>query len=117
LKGVDEMSLDVALMVFVLGGIGLSAAYVRAEYRRWRELGAAERRREAALRQLHAARLSEPQDRSRLPSVHELQGFSETEAANPDPISPLERGAAHSLSQGTHPFSERRKRERQRAVP
>jgi hypothetical protein len=110
------MSLDVALMVFVLGGIGLSAAYVRAEYLRWREVGATERRREAALRALHAARLSEPQDRTQLPSVMELQGFSETEAANPEPIS-LEHGAAHNLSPGNYPFPERRKRERQRAVP
>ena len=109
------MSLDVALMVFVLGGIGLSAAYVRAEYLRWREVGAAERRREAALRKLHAARLSEPQDRARLPSVLELQGFSETEAANPDSISPSERGAAHGQSLSTS-FPERRKRERQRAT-
>jgi hypothetical protein len=111
------MSLDVALMVIVLGGIGLSAAYVRAEYLRWRNLGAAERRREAALRKLHAARLSAYQDDALLPSVLKLQGFSEAEAANPDHVSPIGRGAARTLLQRTYPFPERRKRKRQRATP
>jgi hypothetical protein len=94
------MSLDVALMVIVVGGIGLSAAFVRAEYLRWRDLGAAERRREAALRKLHSARLYARQDNAALPSLLELRSFSEAEAANPDHVSPI---------------GERRKRKRQRA--
>jgi citrate lyase beta subunit len=52
------MSFDLVLMVVLVAGIALSAAYVRAEYISWREDGAAERRRESALSELHAARLS-----------------------------------------------------------
>jgi hypothetical protein len=78
------MSFDVALIVIIVGGIGLSAAYVRAEYLRWREHGAAERRKETSLRELHAARLSEQKNADLLPSVLQLQGFGEGEAANPE---------------------------------
>ncbi|HSZ09517.1 MAG TPA: hypothetical protein VK794_13340 [Steroidobacteraceae bacterium] len=83
------MSLDVVLMIVVLGGIGLSAAYVRAEYLRWRDLGAAERRRETVFRKLHAARLFAQRDKALLPRVLKLQEFSEAEAANPDHVSPV----------------------------
>jgi hypothetical protein len=110
------MSLDVALIVIVLGGIGLSAVYVRTEYMRWRELGAAQLRREAALRELHAARLSEQQNAALLPSVLELQGFSEQEAANPEGAANIGHGAARTRSQRTYPFADRRKRKRQRAT-
>jgi hypothetical protein len=109
------MSLDVALMVIVLGGIGFSAAYVRAEYMRWRELGAAELRREAALRELHTARLFEQQNAAPLPSVLELQGFSEQDAANPEGAADTGHGVARTRSQRT-PFADRRKRKRQRAT-
>jgi hypothetical protein len=78
------MGFDIALILIVVGGIGLSAAYVRAEYMRWREHGAAERRRETALRALHAARLSDQQNAALLPSVLRLQEFSNGEAANPE---------------------------------
>jgi hypothetical protein len=111
------MTLNVALLVIVLGGIGLSGAYVRAEYLRWRDLGASERRREEVLRKLHAARLSAQQDNALLPSVLELQGFSAAEAANPDYLLPIAHGAARTLPQRTYPFPERRKRNRQRATP
>ena len=77
------MSFDIVLLLIVVGGFGLSAAYVRAEYARWREHGAAQRRSETALRELHAARLSDQQDAA-LPSVLRLQGFSNDEAANPE---------------------------------
>jgi hypothetical protein len=111
------MSLDVVLMLIVLGGVGLSAIYVRAEYIRWREHGAAERRRETALRELHAARLSEQQNAALLPSVLELQGFSEGEAANPEGAANIGRGgAARTSSLSIHSFAERRKRKRQRAT-
>ena len=69
------MSFDVALILVIVGGVALSIAYVKAEYTRWREHGAAERRRETALRNLHAARLSARQESEPLPSVLTLQGF------------------------------------------
>jgi hypothetical protein len=78
------MGFDVLLIAVIVGGIGLSVVYVRAEYRSWREHGAAERRREAALRDLHAARLSEQNDPQLLPSVVQMQGFADGEAANPE---------------------------------
>jgi len=110
------MSLDVVLIVIVIGGIGLSAAYVRTEYRRWRELGEAQLRRESAQRELHAARLSDQQNAAMLPSVLELQGFSEQEAANPEGGANIGYGVARTRSQRTHPFADRRKRKRQRAT-
>jgi hypothetical protein len=110
------MSLDVALIVIVLGGIGLSAAYLRAQYMHWRKLGAAQLRREAALRELHTARLSEQQNAALLPSVLELQGFSEQEAANPEGAANSGHGLARTRSQHTYPLADRRKRKRQRAT-
>lgn len=94
------MGFDFVLMAIIVGGVGLSAAYVTAEYRSWREQGAAIRRREAALRSLHAARLSEQRDGLMLPSVLQLQGFGDGQAANPD---------------GPTDLAERRKRQRKRA--
>lgn len=106
------MGFDVVLMVVVLGGIALSAAYVRAEYINWREDGAAERHRESALRDLHATRLSatgEPaQDASLLPSVVQLHGFSPEYTANTDE-------AANPEPRRSYPSVERRKRSRQHA--
>jgi hypothetical protein len=107
------MSFDIVLMVIVVGGIGLSAAYVRAEYIRWREHGATERRREKALRELHTARLSEQHD-ALLPSVMRLHGFGEDEAANPDNAA-TRRGGVRANPPRIYPFAERRKRPRQRA--
>jgi hypothetical protein len=112
------MGFDIVLLLVVVGGIGLSAAYVRAEYVRWREHGAAQRRKETALRELHAASLSDQQNAALLPSVLRLQGFSHDEAANPEGSNNMgagSRGAARSNSPRTYPFGERRKRDRQRA--
>jgi hypothetical protein len=95
------MGFDVLLIAVIVGGIALSVAYVRAEYRSWRKQGAAQRRREAALRDLHAARLSE-QHNQLLPSLVQMQGFGDGEAANP------EHARVHTLD-------DRRKRGRQRA--
>lgn len=95
------MVFDLVLIAIIVGGVGLSAAYVRAEYRSWREQGASMRRREAAIRSLHAARLAEQRDGLMLPSVLQLQGFGDGQAANPD---------------GPTEFAERRKRQRQRAA-
>jgi hypothetical protein len=112
------MSFDIVLLVIVVGGIGLSAAYVRAEYIRWRENGVIQRRREAALRELHAASLSDQQNATLLPSVLRLQEFVNDEAANPEGSSNIadgSRSAARSNSPRTDPFGDRRRRDRQHA--
>ena len=96
------MGFDVLLIAVILGGIGLSIFYVSAEYRSWREQGAAQRRREAALRDLHSARLSQQHDPQLLPSVVQMQGFGDAQAANPE----------HAQ---VYPLAERRKRLRQGA--
>jgi len=110
------MGFDFVLIALIVGGIALSAAYVREEYVAWRTHGAAQRRREAALRELHAASLSEQRE-ALLPSVLKLQGFGETEAANPDTADVLgatRRAAGLNNSVRTYPVAERRKRSRQR---
>jgi hypothetical protein len=111
------MGFDVLLIAVIVGGIGLSAAYVGAEYCLWREQGAAQRRREAALRDLHAARLSEQHDLQLLPSVLRLQGFGEDRAANPGHAADLEaRGSsARTDSPRQYPFAKRRERVTKRA--
>lgn len=111
------MGFDVVLIALIVGGTVLSGAYVRAEYIAWRKNGAAQRRRDAALRELHAASLSEQRD-ALLPSVLKLQGFGETEAANPDTAGEL-AAARHGSGPripGGFPLGERRKRARQRAA-
>lgn len=111
------MGFDVALIALIVGGIVLSVVYVSAEYRVWREHRAAERRREAALRDLHAASLSEQRD-ALLPSVLKLQGFGASEAANPDTAGEFSaaRRAAGLKDPRTFPLGDRRKRARQRAT-
>ncbi|HEX3913969.1 MAG TPA: hypothetical protein VHW71_10710 [Steroidobacteraceae bacterium] len=109
------MSFDFVLIAIIVGGVGLSAAYVVAEYRGWREQGAAIRRREAALRSLHAARLSEQREDLLLPSVLQLQGFGKGQAANPD-ATELDTARAQARGDSPHarPLGDRRKRQRQR---
>jgi len=110
------MGFDIVLIAVLVGGIVLSAAYVRAEYLGWREQGVAERRRAAALGELHASSFSEQQN-ALLPSVVRLQGFSAGEAANPDEAAGFATGRrAPTISPRTYPFAERRKRVRQRAT-
>ena len=112
------MGFEAVLIAFITGGFALSVAYVRAEYLGWRERGAAERRREAALRQLHAASLSEQREALLLPSVLKLQGFEESEAANPDlgsQFTTARRAAALRDSRRPYP-PERRKRAREPAA-
>ena len=53
------MGFDFVLIALIVGGIGLSAAYVREEYVAWRTHGAAQRRREAALRDVARHKLSD----------------------------------------------------------
>jgi hypothetical protein len=111
------MSFDVVLIAVIVGGLALSGAYVRAEYLGWREHGAAQRRRDAVLRERHAASLSEQRD-ALLPSVLKLQGFGASEAANPgdsDEFAAPRRASGLSISPRTYPLWERRKRARQRA--
>jgi hypothetical protein len=112
------MGFDIVLIALVVGGIALSGVYVRAEYLAWREHGAMQRRREAALRERHAASLSEQRD-ALLPSVLKLQGFGEREAANPDASdeeAAARRAAGVGNSARSFPLAERRKRARQRAT-
>jgi hypothetical protein len=112
------MGFDVVLIAVIVGGLALSGAYVRAEYLAWREHGAAQRRREAALRKLHAASLSEQRD-ALLPSVLKLQGFGVSEAANPDTdgeLAAARRAAGLGNSPRTYSLAERRKRPRKRAT-
>ena len=47
------MSPDDVLFGIIVSGVGLSAAYFRDEYIRWRELRAAEMRKQASRRDLH----------------------------------------------------------------
>jgi hypothetical protein len=111
------MSFDVVLIALLVGGIALSAAYVRAEYLGWREHGAAERRKEAALRELHAASLSEQHNALLLPSVMKLQGFGTAEAANPDTAGEIAAARRASVpGSPRNPFEDRRKRDRQGAT-
>lgn len=112
------MGFDIVLIALVVGGIALSGAYVRAEYLAWREHGAMQRRRETALRERHAASLSEQRD-ALLPSVLKLQGFGEREAANPDAAdeyAAARRAAGPGNSARGLPLTERRKRARQGAT-
>jgi hypothetical protein len=109
------MSFDVFMIAVVLGGLALSAAYVGAEYRSWREQRAAQSRRDAALRELHAASFSE-QHESLLPSVVKLQGFGDGEAANPDSAASGGLRPAAKKIPSAYPLGERRKRARQRAT-
>jgi len=110
------MGFDVVLVAIIVGGIALSVAYVRAEYLGWRRHGAAQRRREAAQSQLHAESLSDQRD-ALLPSVMKLQGFGESEAANPDDseIAAARRASGQSNSPRPYALAERRKRMRKRA--
>jgi hypothetical protein len=95
------MGLDDVFIAMLVGGIGLSIAYLVAEYHHWRTQGAAQRRREALQRELHAARLAQ------------------NEAPPPAPIPSAsveiawdlpERRGARPASQRFYPFVERRKR-------
>lgn len=108
------MGFDFVLIALIVGGFALSWAYVRAEYLSWREHGAAQRHRQAALRELHAASLSEQRD-ALLPSVLKLQVFGETEAASGDEFDDTRRASGLSNSLRGYPLAERRKRARQRA--
>ena len=98
------MFLDALMLVIAAFGIALSAAYLGAEYVRWRSHGAAERRRDMMLRALHAARLADQSD-------------TDTLVPEPDPAGQLtiwcsRRSATRALLPRTYAHGERRKRAR-----
>jgi hypothetical protein len=100
-EGTTRMSLDDVFIGFIVGGIGISGAYVRAEYIRWREQGTADRSRETGQRDLHAASFLAQQNRARNADlIRQLQSFDQT-----DPETETERG---------YTFVERRKHPRER---
>jgi len=109
------MSFDLLMIAVIVGGFALSAAYVSEEYRSWRRNGAAQRQREAALRELHTASFSEQRE-SLLPSVVKLQALGEGEAANPDSADWGASSPATRAIPQSYPLGERRKRVRQRAT-
>ena len=113
------MSIDDFFIGIVVGGLALSAAYIRSEYRSWRNQGAAERRRASILRELHAASLSQQRIAHLEPSLVQLQNFTDTAAAGGDEVADGEAGRrsqARSGSPRTQAFVERRTRERHQAT-
>jgi hypothetical protein len=112
------MAIDDVMIGIVVGGIGLSGAYIRAEYVSWREHRAAERRNGVTARELHAARLSRLHDDKLAPTVAQLQTFAEANAPIAEDIadSEIARRTARSSSQRSHPNAERRARPRHHAT-
>ena len=108
------MSFDDLFIGIVIGGIALSAGYIAAEYRSWRNLGAAERRRASFLRELHAASLSQQHSSNLEPTLVQLQRFTAT-AAGDEVADAGRRSQARSASPRTQPFADRRSRERHQA--
>ena len=110
------MSFDDLFIGMVIGGIALSAGYIAAEYRSWRNLGAAERRRASILRELHAASLSQQHGSNLEPTLVQLQRFTDTAAAAGDEVADTgRRSQARSASPRTQPFADRRSREQHQA--
>ncbi|MGO9931006.1 MAG: hypothetical protein ACLPV8_04225 [Steroidobacteraceae bacterium] len=112
------MSFDDFFIGVVVGGIVLSGAYIRAEYRSWRNQGAAERQRALAVHELHAASLSQQQNAHLEPSIVQLQQFTDTDAAAADDMADVgtgRRSQGQSSSQG-NAFVERRTRQRHQAT-
>jgi hypothetical protein len=95
------MGLDDVLMALLVGGLGLSIAYLAAEYLGWRALRAAERRRGVLERELHAARLA--QQSVAVPPRTAALRAEFTEAAP-------ERRAPRMAPMRTFPFVDRRRR-------
>jgi hypothetical protein len=95
------MVLDDVFIAIVVGGIGLSIAYLVAEYLRWRTLAATGRHRDAVQRELHAARLAQEEPAPRLPNLAACEEIDE---------SLCERRTARLASQRPYPFVDRRKR-------
>jgi hypothetical protein len=110
------MSFDDLFIGIVVGGIALSAAYIGAEYRSWRNRGAAERRRASILRELHAASLSQQHSAHLEPTFVYLQRFTDTVAAAGNEAADAgRRSQARSASPRTQPLVDRRTREQHQA--
>jgi hypothetical protein len=112
------MSFDDFFIGIVVGGLALSAAYIRSEYRSWRNQGAAERRRASILRELHAASLSQ-QNAHLEPSLVQLQQFTDSAGAAGDEVADGEAGRrsqARSGSPRSQSFVERQTRARHQAT-
>jgi hypothetical protein len=75
------MSLDDVLFGVIIGGAGLSAAHFRSEYIRWREHGAAERRKETSMRQLHMHRLSPQEGADSIRNVVHFETLADLESS------------------------------------
>jgi hypothetical protein len=75
------MSFDDALFVMIASGVGLCAAYFRAEYIGWREHRAAEMRRKTSMRELHIDRFSHRKDSDSIRSVVNLEEIADAESA------------------------------------
>jgi hypothetical protein len=113
------MSVDDFFVGIVVGGLALSAAYIRAEYRWWRYQGAAERHRASILRELHAASLSQQQGAHLEPIQVQLQQFTDTAAAAGDELAAGEaarRSQARAGAARNEAFVERRTRARHQAT-
>jgi len=112
------MNLDDFFIGVVVGGIVLSGAYIRAEYRSWRHRGAAERQTALTLRELHAASLSQQQNAHLEPSIVQLQKFTDTDAAAADDIADAGAGRSSQAQADSqrNTFVERRTRQRHQAT-
>jgi hypothetical protein len=105
------MNFDDVLIAILLVGAGLSAAYVRAEYIRWRRSGAQQLRRESAQHDLHTARLSQHQTPTRAARALLLRKFRVGETASND-ASSASRPSLQNHAQPSYVFFERRKHPR-----
>ena len=108
------MNIEDVMIAIAVGGIGVSVAYIRAEFVLWRELGAAERRRGIIAQELHSARLSRQPAADLSPSA--LQTSAEGESANTGEFANamIERRArSESASQRHDAFVERRRNVKQ----
>jgi hypothetical protein len=97
------MSLDDALFVVIVSGLGLCAAYFREEYIGWREQRATEMRRETSMRELHIDRLLHREDSDSIRFVVNLEEIADAESAGTDDsasgrVGPQARICKHSMT-------------------
>jgi hypothetical protein len=113
-----DMSFDDFFIAIIAGGVALSAAYVRSEYRSWRAQLNADQRRDMLLADLHAARLVQAQHDKLQPDVQQMQIFHETEAVLEDFGSEVleRRSPVRPGAKRNQVFEERRGREKHHAA-
>jgi predicted membrane-bound mannosyltransferase len=73
---------DALLMMLIIAGMGLSVAYLRAEYILHREFKAAEHRKLIVLRELHAAWLATRQNVSSVATIQIQNYFIEDKSGD-----------------------------------